>query len=64
MKMGGWSRLATVLTLVWLAAVLAWCLRDYHSNSRTDSLLIHWEDHKPKPWEIEKIKVSDTVFQT
>ena len=53
MRFGGWTRLGIVLSLAWFAAVLVWSMIDYNSNSRRDTVLIHWNDHKPKPWEID-----------
>lgn len=53
MKLNGWIRLGIVITLSWLITISSWCYFDFHSNTRKDTILIEWDNNKPKPWEID-----------
>ena len=54
MKLSGWARVGTVLSIMWALGVVGAAAYQYYlSSSRETSALVSWGDSKPKPWQSE-----------
>lgn len=54
MKLSGWARMGTVLSIIWALGVIGTSAYEYYlSPLHESSALVSWADSKPKPWQVD-----------